>query len=107
MENATRALTMAGGILIALSFAFGITAFEKEGSLPWALFQMGGGSAFALMFPVLAAFILIEGGDVLRGRVTGRGSDIGQHRALLAVGAVEVVNRRLRQLEAGVLGLLH
>lgn len=50
-------LVVAGGILIALSFAFGIYAFEKEGSLPWALYQIGGGTAFALMVPVLAGFI--------------------------------------------------
>ena len=56
-------IVVTGGILIALSFAFGITAFEKEGSLPWALFQMGGGSAFALMFPVLAAFIAYDIAD--------------------------------------------
>ena len=56
-------IVVTGGILIALSFAFGITAFEKEGSLAWALFQMGGGSAFALMFPVLSAFIAYDIAD--------------------------------------------
>lgn len=30
-------LVVAGGILIALSFAFGIYAFEEEGTIPWAL----------------------------------------------------------------------
>ncbi|MBV1817978.1 fructose-specific PTS transporter subunit EIIC [Anaerosalibacter bizertensis] len=48
---------VAGGILIALSFAFGIHAAENEGSLPWALSLIGGGSAFALMIPILSGFI--------------------------------------------------
>ena len=50
-------LVVAGGLLIALSFAFGITAFEVEGSLAAALMSIGGGSAFALMVPVLAGYI--------------------------------------------------
>lgn len=50
-------LVVAGGILIALSFAFGIYAFEDQGSLPWALYTIGGGTAFALMVPVMAGFI--------------------------------------------------
>lgn len=56
-------LVVAGGILIAISFAFGIYAFEEEGSLPWALFQIGGGSAFALMVAVMAGFIAHSIGD--------------------------------------------
>jgi PTS system fructose-specific IIC component len=47
----------AGGILIAISFAFGIHAFEKQGTLPAALMQIGGGTAFALMVPILSGFI--------------------------------------------------
>lgn len=50
-------LVVAGGILIALSFAFGIYAFQEEGTLPWALYQIGGESAFVLMVPILAGFI--------------------------------------------------
>lgn len=50
-------LVVAGGLLIALSFVFGIKAFEVEGTLAAALMQIGGGSAFALMVPVLAGFI--------------------------------------------------
>ncbi len=50
-------LVVAGGLLIALSFAFGIKAFEQEGTLAAALMQIGGGSAFALMVPVLAGYI--------------------------------------------------
>lgn len=48
---------VAGGILIALSFAFGIHASENEGSLAWALNTVGGGAAFALMIPILSGFI--------------------------------------------------
>lgn len=48
---------VAGGILIAISFAFGIHAAENEGTLPWALSSIGGGAAFALMIPILSGFI--------------------------------------------------
>ncbi|GAB6099566.1 fructose-specific PTS transporter subunit EIIC [Halanaerocella petrolearia] len=48
---------VAGGLAIALSFAFGIKAFEQEGTLASALMTIGGGSAFALMVPILAGFI--------------------------------------------------
>lgn len=48
---------VAGGILIALSFAFGIHAADQKGSLAAALMQIGGGSAFGLMIPVFAGFI--------------------------------------------------
>ena len=50
-------LVVAGGLLIAISFAFGIYAFQDEGTLPWTLYQIGGGAAFALMVPVMSAFI--------------------------------------------------
>ena len=50
-------IVVAGGLLIALSFVFGITAFEEEGTLAAALMSIGGGAAFALMVPVLAGFI--------------------------------------------------
>lgn len=50
-------IVVAGGICIALSFAFGIHAAEEEGSLAAALMQIGGGAAFALMVPVLAGYI--------------------------------------------------
>ncbi|MGL5293949.1 MAG: fructose-specific PTS transporter subunit EIIC, partial [Aeromonas sp.] len=50
-------MVVAGGLIIALSFVFGIDAFKVEGSLPAALMQIGGGSAFALMIPVLAGYI--------------------------------------------------
>ncbi len=50
-------MVVAGGLLIALSFVFGIEAFQEEGTLAAALMQIGGGSAFALMIPVLAGYI--------------------------------------------------
>ncbi|OWV28527.1 PTS fructose-like transporter subunit IIB [Halomonas campaniensis] len=50
-------MVVAGGLLIALSFVFGIEAFEQEGTLAAALMQIGGGTAFALMIPVLAGYI--------------------------------------------------
>ncbi len=48
---------VAGGVLIAISFAFGIEAFRNEGTFPAALMEIGGGSAFALMIPILAGYI--------------------------------------------------
>ncbi|MGF1684861.1 PTS fructose transporter subunit IIBC [Photobacterium minamisatsumaniensis] len=56
-------LVVAGGLSIALSFVFGIKAFEQEGTLAAALMTIGGGSAFALMVPVLAGFIAFSIAD--------------------------------------------
>ncbi|PWK06654.1 PTS fructose transporter subunit IIC [Tumebacillus permanentifrigoris] len=50
-------LVVAGGLIIALSFIFGINAFKEEGTLPAALMNIGGGAALALMVPILAGFI--------------------------------------------------
>ena len=50
-------MVVAGGLLIALSFVFGIEAFQQQDSLAAALMQIGGGSAFALMIPVLSGYI--------------------------------------------------
>jgi len=51
-------VVVAGGLLIALAFAFGgIYAGDNEGTLGWALMQIGGATAFKLFVPVLAAFI--------------------------------------------------
>jgi PTS system fructose-specific IIC component len=51
-------LVVAGGLLIALAFAVGgLNAGDREGSLAWALMKIGGGTAFQLYIPVLAAFI--------------------------------------------------
>ncbi|YCH29355.1 PTS fructose transporter subunit IIBC [Erwinia sp. D4-22] len=56
-------MVVAGGLSIALSFAFGITAFKEQGTLAAALMQIGGGTAFALMVPVLAGFIAFSIAD--------------------------------------------
>ena len=56
-------MVVAGGLCIALSFAFGITAFKEQGTLAAALMQIGGGSAFALMVPVLAGYIAFSIAD--------------------------------------------
>ncbi|WP_411754186.1 PTS fructose transporter subunit IIBC [Serratia sp. (in: enterobacteria)] len=56
-------MVVAGGLCIALSFVFGIKAFEVQGTLAAALMQIGGGSAFALMVPVLAGYIAFSIAD--------------------------------------------
>lgn len=56
-------MVVAGGLCIALSFVFGIKAFEVKGTFAAALMQIGGGSAFALMVPVLAGFIAFSIAD--------------------------------------------
>jgi PTS system, fructose-specific, IIB component/PTS system, fructose subfamily, IIC component len=50
---------VAGGLLIALSFAVGgIYAAKQVGTLGWALNQIGGGTgAFSLIVPILAGYI--------------------------------------------------
>lgn len=51
-------MVVAGGIMIALAFAFGgIYAGDAEGTLGWALMQIGGATAFKLFIPLLAGFI--------------------------------------------------
>ena len=50
-------MVVAGGLIIALSFVFGIEAFQQQDSLAAALMQIGGGTAFALMIPVLSGYI--------------------------------------------------
>jgi fructose PTS system EIIBC or EIIC component len=56
-------LVVAGGLIIALSFVFGIEAFKEKGTLAAALMDIGGGAAFALMIPVLAGFIAFSIAD--------------------------------------------
>lgn len=56
-------VVVAGGLLIALSFVFGIEAFKEEGTLAAALMAIGGASAFALMIPVLSGFIAFSIAD--------------------------------------------
>lgn len=50
-------MVVAGGLLIALSFVFGIEAFKEEGTLAGALMKIGGETAFQLMVPLLAGYI--------------------------------------------------
>ncbi|MDO4896937.1 MAG: fructose-specific PTS transporter subunit EIIC [Moraxella sp.] len=53
-------LVVAGGLLIAMSFMFGVEAFQDENiamGLPKALMDIGGGSAFALMIAVFAGYV--------------------------------------------------
>jgi len=50
-------MVVAGGLLIALSFVFGINAYKEEGTLAAALMQIGGDAAFKLMVPLLAGYI--------------------------------------------------
>jgi fructose PTS system EIIBC or EIIC component len=49
-------LVVAGGLAIALSFVFGIKAFEVKGSLAAAFMDIGS-AAMGLMVPILAAYI--------------------------------------------------
>ena len=56
-------VVIAGGLLIALSFVFGIEAFKEKGTLAASLMDIGGGAAFALMIPVLAGFIAFSIAD--------------------------------------------
>ena len=55
----------AGGILIALSFVFGIHASDVPGSLAEALMKIGGGTsgAFTFLVPILAGFIAFSIAD--------------------------------------------
>lgn len=52
---------VAGGLIIALSFVFGIN--PEEGTIGDALMQIGGGAAFALIVPVLSGFIAFSIAD--------------------------------------------
>ncbi|MGR5551858.1 PTS fructose transporter subunit IIBC [Vibrio alfacsensis] len=56
-------VVVAGGLIIALSFVFGIEAFKEQGTLAAALMKIGGDSAFALMIPVLAGYIAFSIAD--------------------------------------------
>ena len=52
---------VAGGLIIALSFVFGLD--PQEGSFGYALKQIGGDAAFALIVPVLSGFIAFSIAD--------------------------------------------
>ncbi|OOR88537.1 PTS fructose transporter subunit EIIBC [Moraxella caviae] len=59
-------LVVAGGLLIALSFMFGIEAFKDENlafGLPKALMDIGGGAAFALMIAVFSGYVAFSIAD--------------------------------------------
>jgi len=56
-------VVVAGGLLIALSFVFGIEAFKEEGTLAAALMSIGGGAAFHIMVAVLAGYIAFSIAD--------------------------------------------
>ena len=56
-------IVVAGGLIIALSFVFGINAFKVEGSPAAALMAIGGGAAFALIVPVLSSYIAFSIAD--------------------------------------------
>lgn len=55
-------MVVAGGLLIALSFFFGLEAAKQEGS-PAAVLSQVGAAAFALMVPVLAGYIAFSIAD--------------------------------------------
>jgi PTS system fructose-specific IIC component len=54
-------IVVAGGLIIALSFVFGIN--PAEGTFGDALMQIGGGAAFGLIVPVLSGFIAFSIAD--------------------------------------------
>lgn len=54
-------IVVAGGLIIALSFVFGIN--PEEGSFGAALMAIGGGAAFTLIIPVLSGFIAFSIAD--------------------------------------------
>ncbi|VEH65134.1 PTS system fructose-specific transporter subunit IIBC [Rodentibacter pneumotropicus] len=59
-------LVVAGGLLIAISFMFGIEAFKDETvfhGLPKALMDIGGGAAFHLMIAVFAGYVAFSIAD--------------------------------------------
>ena len=59
-------LVVAGGLLIAISFMFGIEAVKDEniaGGLPKALMDIGGGAAFHLMIAVFAGYVAFSIAD--------------------------------------------
>lgn len=59
-------LVVAGGLLIAISFMFGIEAFKDETifhGIPKALMDIGGGAAFHLMIAVFAGYVAFSIAD--------------------------------------------
>ncbi|RIY31947.1 PTS fructose transporter subunit EIIBC [Psittacicella hinzii] len=67
-------ITVAGGLLIAISFLFGPNAFKEAGTLPAALMQIGGNSAFAIMLAVFSGYVSYSIADrpgLASGLITG------------------------------------
>ncbi|WPM05708.1 fructose-specific PTS transporter subunit EIIC [Borreliella sinica] len=69
---------VSGGIIIAISFMFGIKAFDindpSYNKIADILMQIGGGSAFTLMIPILAGYIsfsIAERPGLAPGMITG------------------------------------
>lgn len=99
-------MVVAGGLLIALSFVFGINAFKEEGTLAAALMQIGGESAFKLMVPLLAGYIAYSIADRpglapgmiggLLASTLGAGFIGGIIAGFLAGYAVQAINRWVR-----------
>ncbi|MEX3557411.1 MAG: fructose-specific PTS transporter subunit EIIC [Burkholderia sp.] len=100
---------VAGGLLIALSFALGgIYAFDDahKGTLAWSLFQIGAKSAFALIVPALSGYIAYSIADrpgIAPGMVSGMlvaslgaGFLGGIVSGFLAGYAALLINRHLR-----------
>lgn len=56
-------ITVAGGLLIAFSFLFGVNAFQEQGTLAAHLMTIGGGSAFALMLAVFSGYVAFSIAD--------------------------------------------
>lgn len=109
-------LVTAGGLLIALAFAIGgVHAGDQTGTLAWALMQIGGGTAFHLYVPVLAAFIAYSIADrpgIAPGLVggmlattTGAGFLGGMIAGFLAGYATRLLNDRVVKLPQNLAGL--
>jgi PTS system fructose-specific IIC component len=109
-------LVTAGGLLIALAFAIGgVHAGDRTGTLAWALMQIGGGTAFHLYVPVLAAFIAYSIADrpgIAPGLVggmlattTGAGFLGGMIAGFLAGYATKVLNDHVVKLPQNLAGL--
>ncbi|WP_127836906.1 PTS fructose transporter subunit IIC [Clostridium prolinivorans] len=106
---------VAGGILIALGFAFGgIYVYENVGSFGEIIFSTGK-SAFALMIPVLAGYIAYSIGDrpgLVPGFVGGALADklgagfIGALIAGLIAGYVVVLLKKYIKLPKSMEGLM-
>ncbi|UCZ87508.1 PTS fructose-like transporter subunit IIB [Pseudomonas sp. L5B5] len=104
-------MVVAGGLMIALSFVFGITAYKEEGTLAAALMQIGGDTAFKLMVPLLAGYIAYSIADRpglapgmiggLLASTLGAGFIGGIVAGFLAGYAAKVINRYL-QLPQGL-----